>query len=160
MVPHEYIYPTINATGGTELGIKLPVSPRGIISKLIVYDLSTTAEGFTYQLYNASIACPPGNNPTTVATGNNVVYELYQVSPQFTVASGKRVSANSQGSSEDGTVNLNLAYVNMDTLKGNSAVSTDTSTNPGNALYLKLNPSGSGAKKFAVALTTLVTTYT
>lgn len=160
MVPREYIYPIISVTGGSETGIALPILTRGMISKLLVVQLSGTLDGFTYQLYNAKAACPPGANPTTVATGNSVPYQIYAVTPPFVVASTKSQFSTAEGSSEDGTTNLNFAYMNCDNTTGPAnLVTTASSTNAMGYLYLKLNVSGTGAKTFGVSITGLAPIY-
>lgn len=88
----------INVTGltmGTHAssGFVIPVyhRVRGVVTRLYVVQTGGSLDGFTYALYSAAYACPPGDNPSIPVDAG-----LYNVVPPVVVPTAK---ADYQGQS-------------------------------------------------------------
>jgi len=145
--PAEFLFPdakgrvpqtTLTVDGGGSISVELPVLGRGVLTKLIVVQLTGTLEGFTYALYNSKNAYPPGADPTAGA-----LEPLYRVSGPVPVASGKALFDGGQGWINDGLSNLFTPFHNVD----------GDPTNTPNLVYLYIAAAGTGPKTFGVALT-------
>ena len=129
---------TLTVTGGQEQGYAIAGAKAGRLNRLVVKQLTGTADGFTATLYNNPAACPtvasPGvTSPSATALANGVYEELYRITAPLVVT-----STNTAG----------IAH-NLDSHFTTAGGSTDRLP----VVYIKINAAGTGAKTFAVAMT-------
>ncbi len=130
---------TLTAVGGSHSCVVLPVPPLGILTRLIVKQLSGALDGFSYTLYDRGDCCTgvplDSLNPNDLA--DRIDPDLHRVMEPQTVTSGQSTS---------GKFNVQYPYVNRDERHPVTGQLTY-------ALYLDLLPSGAGSKNFAIAYT-------
>jgi hypothetical protein len=129
----------LTVAGGSSIGVKLFVPDRGVITRLIVSQLTGAFEGFSYTLYNSKAALSAtGDNPTLAATET-----LYRLAGPVAVAANKKLYDGGGVWPNDGVHLIYLPYRNND---GNATIQDPS-------LYLHIAAAGTGAKTFGVAIT-------
>lgn len=148
MIPNEYRFPdaaqrvlqsALTVTGGHNVTVALPVLGRGVLTMLMVAQLTGTLEGFTYTLYKSKDAVPVGIDQTPGA-----LEPLFRVVGPVPVATSKNVFDGGAGWQNDGVSNLYVPFHNVDAPVGNSIP---------NLVYLNIAAAGSGSKTFGASLT-------
>lgn len=116
----------IAATGGTLKIIEVPGYGQGYLRHLLINDMSEAPDGYTVDVYCSSAAF---NDPPTALSA---AADMFTVIPRQTVAALSRIMR----------LDTEYAFANAD----------GGHTERERKLYLVINPSGTGAKLFDMAM--------
>ena len=118
--------------------IVIPLPTRGILTRLIVKQVSGPEEGFAFDLFDRQQACQYyGSLSESEGHVGELSPDLYKLQPTQSVLADANLSEQYQ---------LALPYVNQDDQNVGSR-------RPTGALYLSILPAGTGAKQFEAAAT-------
>jgi len=122
---------SFDAASGEPTCVAIDTPPRGIITRLVVKQVTGTLAGFDVDLHDSLTACG-----SLSSSAGDVDDELHQILATDTVAAAAAVS---------GQYNIAAPYVNQDP--------RDDRQIPTSKLYLEVTPAGSGVKTFQASWT-------
>lgn len=122
-------YASLSATSGQDNYLALPITFRGTITRIVVKQTSGTLAGFTVDLYDCDPLAPPDGLDADV---HKIIGTLTAAAAASTVADYDMIPA----------------YENQE------VDTDDASKRQKPRIYIKINPSGTGAKTFHIGYTT------
>lgn len=122
------------ATSGQDNCVVLPAPPRGILRKLVVKQVNGVADGFTFNLFNRSDACPSVAEVSDPFDPDALLDpDLHKIQDEIAISAPTLISSQ---------FGFQRGYANED--------EQDVRRTRASRIYLSINPGGAGDKLFQV----------
>lgn len=142
-VPYEIKPKVFDVPGGQTITLKIDFPARSFISKVVVAQMAGALDDFTVELFNHADALEgtQASDSSSAETGDRVPLDCYRVCNPLTGSGGKLLYF-----SDEATGGHGLLFYCQDTPRA------DRQGQNGRNLYVRVTPSGAGAKKFALCV--------
>jgi hypothetical protein len=135
-VPYSRAFRALALASGSDHAVRLPLPFRGSLRRLVINQISGNAEGYQFAIFDREDAVPGvADESECLVEGHELLNSaVHQLIDTVTVTAGTRLYANRA---------MDVPYVNHDPV---------CDAPPKTCLWLWLNPTGSGAKDFDIAV--------